>query len=679
MAQYKTPGVYVVEKNAFPNTVVEVETAVPAFIGYTEKAERNKESLINKPTRITTFAEYHASFGGAPHPRYDLVSNGHVKLKTPQDQFMLYQCLRMFFANGGGPCYIVSVGTYASAKSDGGIQEGKLIGGLPPLVKEPEPTMVVVPDAVLLGKGNGDPKGYPDDPQSCHDVYNAVLMHCQKMQSRVGIFDVYNGHLDRDDNHYNRDVIDDFRNGVQQALNYGAAYYPWVNASVVEDNEVDYTYLKPEAIKTLQEMMQAEIEELYPNPRDPKRESIEAKIKDLASPPTLSDLTKVVPGSVSAEIMAQSEQTAKSAALKDALENYKKTLVSYEKALGIDPTTAGDLDATQEALDGKAGELDGAAKTKLDGLADEVNTAKEGFEADPPTVSEADYQKAADALANTEKKVKRAQDDVAAAQGKVAAATAAQTKAGEAFDESKTTAGNDIQAVKEKLAEEEPPPSVNATSLHLSLLAVSGAYKTVIQALKKEMNVLPPAAAMAGVYTRIDNTIGVFKAPANTGIVAVASPTVNITHDDQEELNVPLNGKAINALRTFPGYGTLVWGARTLDGNSQDWRYINVRRTLIMLEQSIKAAMQAYVFEPNVAATWSLVSSTISSFLTNQWKAGALAGASPADAFDVSVGLGSTMTGDDILDGYMRVTIRVAIVRPAEFIVLTFQQKMQTS
>ena len=127
------------------------------------------------------------------------------------------------------------------------------------------------------------------------------------------------------------------------------------------------------------------------------------------------------------------------------------------------------------------------------------------------------------------------------------------------------------------------------------------------------------------------------------------------------------------------GRGVLVWGARTLDGNSQDWRYINVRRTLIMLEQSIYYAAQAYVFAPNDAGTWQTVKTMIENFLNNQWKAGALAGTKPGDAYDVSVGLGSTMTGNDILDGYMRVTVRVAPVRPAEFIVITFQQKMQSS
>jgi hypothetical protein len=114
-----------------------------------------------------------------------------------------------------------------------------------------------------------------------------------------------------------------------------------------------------------------------------------------------------------------------------------------------------------------------------------------------------------------------------------------------------------------------------------------------------------------------------------------------------------------------------------LDGNSQDWRYVNVRRTLIFIEQSIKFAAKAYVYEPNDANTWVLIRSMISSFLNDLWKAGGLVGTTPDQAFSVEVGLGSTMTPNDVLDGVMRINVKVAISRPAEFIVITFQQKMQ--
>jgi hypothetical protein len=140
---------------------------------------------------------------------------------------------------------------------------------------------------------------------------------------------------------------------------------------------------------------------------------------------------------------------------------------------------------------------------------------------------------------------------------------------------------------------------------------------------------------------------------------------------------MPIDGKSICAIRAFTGRGNLVWGARTLDGNSNDWRYINVRRTLMYIEQSVQDAAKAYVFAPNDAGTWVNVKSMISSFLTGLWKQGGLVGPKPADAFSVTIGLGSTMTGDDILNGIMRVAVKVAVSHPAEFIEITFQQEMQ--
>jgi hypothetical protein len=217
---------------------------------------------------------------------------------------------------------------------------------------------------------------------------------------------------------------------------------------------------------------------------------------------------------------------------------------------------------------------------------------------------------------------------------------------------------------------------VNADAVSNVLKSVSPIYNDILSQMREMLNVLPSSAAMAGVYSLVDGSIGVFKAPANVSVSSVTGPTVHITSEEQEDLNLPLSGKAVNAIRSFVGKGTLVWGARTLDGNSQDWRYINVRRTMIMLEQSIKFACEPFVFRPNDANTWIAVRSMIGSFLRNQWQQGALVGNTEDEAFQVEVGLGSTMTPQDILDGYMKVSVKVAISRPAEFIVITFQQKM---
>jgi len=123
----------------------------------------------------------------------------------------------------------------------------------------------------------------------------------------------------------------------------------------------------------------------------------------------------------------------------------------------------------------------------------------------------------------------------------------------------------------------------------------------------------------------------------------------------------------------------LVWGARTLAGNDNEWRYVSVRRFFNMVEESVKKATAQFVFEPNDANTWVKVRAMIENFLILQWRAGALAGAKPDEAFYVRVGLGQTMTADDILNGYMHIEIGMAVVRPAEFIVLKFSHKLQQS
>jgi hypothetical protein len=241
------------------------------------------------------------------------------------------------------------------------------------------------------------------------------------------------------------------------------------------------------------------------------------------------------------------------------------------------------------------------------------------------------------------------------------------------FDPKKEQLKNKISLIAEDLSAQDQ------LQLNKTLMQVSPVFKAMITAAKNKLNLLPPSAAMAGIYTMVDSTRGVWKAPANVSLTSVVSPAVNIGHDDQEDLNVDINGKSINVIRSFIGKGVLVWGARTLDGNSLDWRYINVRRTLIMLEESIKQAAKAYVFEDNVATTWVTIKSMIRNFLTGIWKRGGLAGAVPQDAFSVFVGLGETMTPEDILEGILRVTVLVAVTRPAEFIEITFQQQMQKS
>jgi hypothetical protein len=180
-------------------------------------------------------------------------------------------------------------------------------------------------------------------------------------------------------------------------------------------------------------------------------------------------------------------------------------------------------------------------------------------------------------------------------------------------------------------------------------------------------------------YSVVDGSRGVWKAPANVSITGVNDLTFTIDDLTQNDLNVDSNGKAINAIRAFTGRGILVWGARTLDALSNEWRYVSVRRFFIMVEESCKKSTAPFVFEPNDANTWVKVRAMIENYLTVLWRQGALAGAKPEQAFFVKVGLGQTMTATDILEGRLIVEIGMAAVRPAEFIILRFMHKLQVS
>ena len=523
----KTPGVYIVEKSAFPNSVVEAATAIPAFIGITENAQNGPDSLSGKPWKITSMTEFQQYFGGAPSPVFTLSvgeapvedekvlfsipsSDGTKALKVAdtENPFSLYYNMVMFFANGGGTCYIVSVGTYAEGAP---VDKEKVVAALAALEKEQEITMVVVPEAAST----------PD----CKDIQGQMLAHCGKMMNRFAILDVQ---PKAKANEVMSEQIDKFRTNVgANFLSYGAAYYPWLNTSVLSDKDIDGSVL----------------------------------VWDKSSTPDLTPF--FAPGS--------------------------KFPKYFEE-------TYSDIAAGKKVV--------------------------------KPAVTDE---------------------------------TRAETEPAETAD----CTPDEIAAMK--------------NNLHNALLQNLPGYQYIVNRVKDRLNLLPPSAAMAGLYTMVDNTRGVWKAPANVSVNYVNSPTENIDNAQQEDLNMPMNGKAVNAIRTFPGEGIKVWGARTLDGNSQDWRYVNVRRTMIFLEESVKNAAKAYVFEPNVAATWMNVKSMIDNFLRSVWKRGGLAGSTPEDAYEIHVGLGDTMTANDILDGIMRVTVLVAITRPAEFIEITFQQQMQKS
>lgn len=520
-----TPGVYIDEINAFPNSVVPVATAVPAFIGYTPKAEYQGKSYYNKPTKITSFAEYKAFFmldDPAPpadpvqqySPEYYLVQQkeepskgNYLKINNafysilpdPSTIYYMYNAIRLFYQNGGGDAYIVSVGSYGAVSkkplNDPGeqivnpnVQLTDLQDGLALLQNEQEPTMYICPEATLLSV------------QDNATLMQSMLQQSMEMRTAVCMFDVIGGN-DPDPLLFNNDITAFRNNTGSKGLDTGVCYYPFIGTTIMQPADIDYTNLFGGDIKQLEPII---------NPPAAPNAAAEQILKMIETPPATNPMSK--------------------------------------------------------------------------------------------------------------------------------------------------------------------------KQLQAALMVASQTYSQVVNEVVKQANILPPSSAMAGVYTVNDNTSGVWNAPANTSIVGAVSLPIRLSDSQQAGLNIDaVSGKSVNAIRFFNGQGILVWGARTLDGNSQDWRYVSVRRTVTFLEQSSKLAARAYVFAPNNANTWAAVKSMISSFLTDVWKNGGLQGATPADAFQVQVGLGTTMTAEDLLNGYMRVSVKVAVVRPAEFIVITFEQEQAKS
>lgn len=184
---------------------------------------------------------------------------------------------------------------------------------------------------------------------------------------------------------------------------------------------------------------------------------------------------------------------------------------------------------------------------------------------------------------------------------------------------------------------------------------------------------IAPSGHMAGIYARVDVERGVHKAPANEVIRGITKIAQDVTKREQDLLNP----KGINALRFFPGRGNRVWGARTLSSDSS-WKYINVRRLFIFVEESIDEGTQFVVFEPNDEPLWARVRQTITNFLTTVWRSGALQGTKPDEAFFVKCDF-TTMTQDDIDNGRLICVIGIAPVKPAEFVIFRIQQKTRES
>lgn len=684
-ADYKTPGVYVEEISKFPPSIAQVETAIPAFIGYTEKAEKLGEQLSNKPTLVRSIAEYEQFFGKDAPQRLTVTvdSSNNVTAVTPTGgaaRYYLYDCLRLYFDNGGGRCYIVSVGNYATT-----IGLVALKAALSETAKVDEPTILCSPDAVSL-PGN-----------ELYEFQKTAIAQCAALQDRVTICDLLQANQQVANQTFD-DRVNQFRSGIGTSeLKYAAAYAPWLQTTlprVIRFRDLTFTAgfsLKAATsdlgIVKLIDTLQAAIT-LY----------------DQLNPVLTSGLVNATPDTLEGEIKALfdayaiisstasvANNTLRATALGNIVAHFALVVKFLNDQKSGALTNQGlfpDFKLSDDLISWGGSTGNTTYRDMVEQLIFNVNGAQTAIGAAAlnvfpaavatpytemltffqPYAPFADLNTSSPSVDLYYTTIKN--DFVGSAQEKNKAVQ-------DALRDYLRNASNGFVNLINKLLK---TVKEYENTFDDALSARFGFYKSMLSSIIRFWNVLPPSAAIAGIYARVDNARGVWKAPANESLSSVIGPDVLISHADQASLNVDVNaGKSINAIRSFTGKGTLVWGARTLAGNDNEWRYVSVRRFFNMVEESTKKASEQFVFEANDANTWVKIQAMIENFLNSLWRVGALQGVIPEHAFYVKVGLGTTMTPLDILEGRMIIEIGMAVVRPAEFIILRFSHKMAES
>ena len=650
MPTYRTPDVYVEEISVFPPSVAEVETAIPAFVGYTEFARRIVGGdLVNVPTRLKSLLEYEALFGKGPQIVVTKVvlddANNFVRAEVSSN-FYLYDSLRLFFDNGGGDCYVVSVGAdnYQTAPD-----HTKLKAGVEALKKYDEPTILLFPDAASLSADN------------MAVVQQAALAQCGALGDRVTVLDT------RSDDPLGATFRDKL--GINH-LKYGAAYTPWLKLNYSKN--VGYANIKSVVEKggsavTLQSLTpDADLLALMKSIDD-----AQADVDGFAA--RIATATGASGKSVTArqaELMTEYRSSPTAADMQNLF------AYLYKLAELVDACANGGVPLAHVKLRNDAGaSISSPLKDAFGKLIAFEQELKSRMDAGPFAYT---LQWSAGLNADGPQ-----WDGIFAATPPAASTTGippALTAETELLNASLPSINAAFSAASGVINSLVTGASSYRSTYEQSLLENFGVYSNLIKGINNTLTSCPPSGAIAGIYSLIDNQRGVWKAPANVSLNSVIGPLVNFDTSDTDGLNVDaVAGKSINAIRAFSGKGTLVWGARTLAGNDNEWRYISVRRFFNMVEESVKKSTYWAVFEPNDANTWVKVRGMIENYLTQKWREGALAGATPKEAFFVRCGLGVTMNAQDILEGRMNVQIGMAVVRPAEFIILQFSHKLQTS
>ena len=678
---YKTPGVYIEEISIFPPSVAEVATAIPAFIGYTEKAKFKGKELAGVAVEVSSLVEFEERFGKGPAivvKNVTLTESNTVSEVETDTTYRLYDSMRLYFSNGGGRCYIVSVGQYGKSPQDE-IDKTNIESGLGVIAREDEPTMLLFPDATRL------------DGTKLYDLQQTALKQAADLGDRFVIMDM----LEKD-GPTAKEEYKEFRNNIGiNNLPYGAAYTPYLEAGLPKEvkyrNTKDSLYKYGGKVKLVTLTEEPGVKATIQSLEDLIADA--AKLQEIIN--TIKGTSKSLQEAYQAKVNDFKDVISDGAASDADVRAAFKDLCSLcYNVLGrfFDDLASGTGPLKEIGPKGLHYILNSKFAAEFGDIAISLNSyLKDAGHADLNVMYTTFVWDAADWSTVT---------DSAATPPKTFNWTAAGWT--DLFEDVNVTADTTVYgsapSTKARLSSAEPAVStlfkrlsgavgdLQMTADRLEkekeqlLLQQMPTYKNIVKAINEDLTVVPPSGAIAGIYCYVDKTRGVWKAPANVSLSNVAKLTEPIDDKEQADLNVDVNaGKSINAIRFFSGRGNIVWGARTLAGNDNEWRYVPVRRFFNMVEESVKKSTSWAVFEPNDASLWIKIKAMIENYLTLKWRDGALAGAKPNEAFFVNVGLGTTMTQQDILEGRLIVDIGMAVVRPAEFIILRFMHKMQES
>ncbi|MFN3848731.1 MAG: phage tail sheath C-terminal domain-containing protein [Spirosomataceae bacterium] len=697
LSTLRTPGVYIDEVPKFPPSIAAVETAIPAFIGYTEK-KFEEQTIPFLPIEVESMIDFERKFGLGPKVNFSQINideNNAIKEAKTNSPFYLYDSLRMYFSNGGGRCFIISIGKYSEYNA--GTIKTNIEKAIDSIKLVDDPTLIVIPDGISM------------NAVDLGAVHKKALEICSDFNNLVGKFrfliaDVKISNPDSET--YNNADIVNFKNGIgMSSLQFAGAYYPYLKVTL------------PRQIK-------------YRDVRGKVRKlGVLVNWSDYAADNTTKDLLAALDSIIKgSELMESALNGWLSAENVDSLRAiYDKKRKDFYDAIESINGNFANITAIRDSYRLFWSFIYDVAYKLLDQFAKETTSPLITGTANTETILTQLRTKITNELAvapNSFSELLRV--DVLSQQNNIIKGTTAihnlagsgRTWAYSGFTGAITT-GMGLAAntagltIGDASANDDTGRSIavsNMTeiiekkgldifnglatlvnsvfsdnknfenSFETNVLQQIPVLGSLLTNLKTQKFLLPPSGAIAGIYAKTDSSRGVWKAPANETLNNVYAPSVKIEKETNDRLNVDTSfGKSINVIKSFTGKGVLVWGARTLAGNDNEWRYVSVRRFFSMVEESCKKTTEQFVFEPNDANTWVKVQAMIENFLTTLWRQGALQGAIPEHAFYVAVGLGKTMTALDILEGRMIVEIGMAAVRPAEFIVLRFSHKMPES